>query len=199
MFDTVQRYNPEEREWEVVSTMSVDRSSATVVADDKYLYVIGGYNNSGVLGSVERFDPVAEEWVLLDPLKTPRFDASGAVRGSKIVVGGGVDKHSNILSGNFECYDVKTNTWSSVIAEKDEKADALPFVGMALVEDTLYFLHLVNNYGKTEYCFRYLDRELQRWQFSSHGKNLTATASSCVCGPLPVTRDYLKLHCTVQE
>ena len=196
-YDIVQRYNPDECDWDEVSTMTCCRSSATVLADDKYLYVIGGRNSSGVLGSVERFNPATEEWISLSPLKTPRYRAFGGIRGNRIVIGGGIGDQTQVLSGSFECFDTEDNTWTSIDAF--EKLDTLPFVGMTLADDTLHFLHLINNKGKTECCFRYLDRELQRWQFSSHARNLTTTASVCVCGPIPVTREYLLSDCSIQD
>ena len=62
---TVKQYDPSTNLWQEVSPLNNARSSVCVVADESYIYAIGGYTSSPsekCLDIVERFDPKFDSW-----------------------------------------------------------------------------------------------------------------------------------------
>ena len=53
-YETVERYDPVNNEWLDVSSMSTPRSGCGVGVLDGFLYVVGGYDGTMYLQSVER-------------------------------------------------------------------------------------------------------------------------------------------------
>ena len=85
-----------------------------MVADESYIYAIGGYTSSPsekCLDIVERFDPKFDSWSRIAPTQAKRRGAAGVSLRNKIYVFGGVD-----LSGGCPCevYDKETNVWTEI-------------------------------------------------------------------------------------
>jgi hypothetical protein len=57
--------------WVPKSPMSQTRFSLGVVAVDGQIYAIGGFTQSGYLGTNERYDPVTDTWTTLTSMPTP--------------------------------------------------------------------------------------------------------------------------------
>jgi hypothetical protein len=96
---------------------------AFVVHDGK-LYVMGGYNFSTSLSSVECFDFETGQWSEVKPMTTPRFGHGAAVLGGKIYVAGGCSVQS-LYPGmsEVECFDPATNQWTAVTPMNTPRSD----------------------------------------------------------------------------
>ena len=87
---TVEVYNPVTDAWTSKARMSTMRVGAGVAVVNGKMYVIGGFNGSQYLASVEEYDPLANSWRLLPSgLLTARgFAGAGVVYGKTYVIGG---------------------------------------------------------------------------------------------------------------
>ena len=68
------------------------------------LYALGGKDGEpydwNPASSVERYDPVADLWVTVEPMGTARLDCFGAVLDGKIYVAGGIRAKSYVGSNS---------------------------------------------------------------------------------------------------
>lgn len=100
--------------WSAVASMLFFHAltPAVGVFNDK-IYVAGGANGGGgnsMENAVEVYDPVANTWIALHPMKTGRNHCGGAfIDGKFYVVGGRRRVHA--LDAN-EVYDPQTDTWT---------------------------------------------------------------------------------------
>lgn len=102
-------YHPENDEWAYIKPMNVSRSGAGeafcqsfgipirrwtsdlinatvsgVAALNQYIYVVGGYNGSNQLNTVERYDTEKDEWEFVAPMKIARSALSVSVLNDKL-------------------------------------------------------------------------------------------------------------------
>ena len=74
------------------------------------IYVIGGRDVYGsIIGSVERFDVEAQEWIRVAAMRTDRALSGSAVLDGNIYTIGG-SSNTNVL-GTVECYNPGVNKW----------------------------------------------------------------------------------------
>ena len=88
VLSAVKRYDSETNLWQDISPLNNARSSICVVADENYIYAIGGYINSTpgkCLDIVERFDPKFNSWNRIAPTQAKRRNAAGISLESKIL------------------------------------------------------------------------------------------------------------------
>ncbi|XP_035678965.1 gigaxonin-like [Branchiostoma floridae] len=108
-----ERYDPGRNEWKEVAPMREARHSFGLVAIGCTLYAIGGEGDFGqVLETMERYDIFSDKWTPDVNMTAPRKLACYATCNKKIyAIGGGrVGK----LYESVECYNPKTQLWSSV-------------------------------------------------------------------------------------
>lgn len=86
---SVERYNCETMQWEIVKSMTEARASFTVATLQDKLYVIGGYRRGRKLNSMECYDPVQNAWLSLTPTSKCQGDMRAAVLDGFIYVAGG--------------------------------------------------------------------------------------------------------------
>jgi len=80
------------------------------VVDNK-IYVFGGANSSGVLNTVEMYDPTSDTWTAKTPMPTARrMPACGVVDNKIYVIGG---EASGTAYGTVEVYDPLTDSWET--------------------------------------------------------------------------------------
>lgn len=106
--DSMECYHPENNEWTQVAPMTVARSGAGnlycifsldciyfmiekfdkqiagVAALNHWIYVVGGYDGTRQLDSVERFDTEKGVWETVSPIKVPRSALSLTVLDAKL-------------------------------------------------------------------------------------------------------------------
>ena len=86
---SVERYNCQKMQWEVVKSMTEARASFTVATLKGRLYVIGGYRRGRKLNSMECYDPSQYAWISLQPMSKCQGDMRAAVLDGFIYVAGG--------------------------------------------------------------------------------------------------------------
>ncbi|XP_023407183.1 kelch-like protein 4 isoform X2 [Loxodonta africana] len=116
--NTVERWDPEGRQWNYVASMSTPRSTVGVAALNNKLYAIGGRDGSSCLKSMECFDPHTNKWSLCAPMSKRRGGVGVAAYNGFLYVVGGHDvpasNHCSRLSDCVERYDPKADSWSTV-------------------------------------------------------------------------------------
>ena len=111
-------FKPVENTWEDGAEMASVRRGLCAVALNGHVYVIGGHDGLKNLGlnSVEKYDPVSDQWESVASMDEHRCFASATVTGNKILVVGGTGDYFLPLL-NCEIYDPVTDTWSLLPAE----------------------------------------------------------------------------------
>ena len=66
------RYNIRMNKWESVCSMHSHRSYAVAGVVGGEVIVVGGYNGSINLATVEKYNPVSDSWSMLSMLGSPR-------------------------------------------------------------------------------------------------------------------------------
>ncbi len=101
--------------WRPLADMRAPRAAFAVVPLNDLLYVIGGENESGILGSVERFDARFGTWTQLSQKPTPVTDIRAVVLGGKIYVPGGRRSGDpKEIVDVVERYDPQTERWDVI-------------------------------------------------------------------------------------
>ena len=81
--------------WRNKAPMPTARSHPLSAVVDGYLYVLGGKTGTGIpptgiIDTVERYNPLTDTWQTMPPLAVPRTSACSVVQGKNIyIVGGG--------------------------------------------------------------------------------------------------------------
>jgi N-acetylneuraminic acid mutarotase len=87
---TVETYDPTTNTWTAKAPLPAPRAGFAVGVANQILYVVGGYNGSGIaLNVVEAYDPIRNVWTTKTSLPVDWFPAGlGVVRGILYAVGG---------------------------------------------------------------------------------------------------------------
>ena len=104
-------YDIEADDWDLSrAEMPTLREHLTAVMLDGKLYVIGGRWRDNV-GTLEVYDPEADEWTELTQMSTPRGGLTAAVLAGRIHVTGGEAFSPLVTFAEHEVYDPETDTW----------------------------------------------------------------------------------------
>uniref|UniRef100_A0A8C2U6D2 Kelch like family member 5 n=1 Tax=Coturnix japonica TaxID=93934 RepID=A0A8C2U6D2_COTJA len=136
--NTVERWDPQARQWNFVASMSTPRSTVGVAILNGKLYAVGGRDGSSCLKSMECFDPHTNKWSLCASMSKRRGGVGVTTwNGFLYAIGGHDAPASNLTSRLSDCverYDPKTDMWTAV-ASMSISRDA---VGVCLLGDKLY-------------------------------------------------------------
>jgi N-acetylneuraminic acid mutarotase len=102
--------------WVEVESMPTPRAYAAVAVLDGQIYVMGGRDaNGNPLGTVERYDPVQDEWQTVARLRDPRYNAAATVLGGRILLTGGraLDDGQVVVTDDVEVYVPGEDDWES--------------------------------------------------------------------------------------
>jgi kelch-like protein 12 len=82
---------------------------------DGVIYAVGGFSDQfqSIHDSVERRDPVSEEWTFVEPMSMPRGNPGAAAVGERIYVVGG-ERGPHNTTGTGESFDPSTEEWSRI-------------------------------------------------------------------------------------
>ncbi|XP_054167762.1 kelch-like protein 17 [Oppia nitens] len=151
-------------EWQLIKdSMITERRELALVANDDYLYAIGG--NSQVVANettMERWDLLNNGWTQVEKLTSPRsaFGASSLL--GKIYVCGGWGLQGDSSDGkSCDRYDPETDEWQP-IAPMLSKRRAFKLVTL---DDKLYALGGFMDHELTNTVEVY-DYELNQWQYT---------------------------------
>ncbi|XP_023266343.1 kelch-like protein 38 isoform X1 [Seriola lalandi dorsalis] len=107
----IQVYHIARNMWSKMENRTVKNVSAPAAIMDDKIYIIGGYTRRMIA-----YDTKANRFIKCANLKERRMHHSATVLNNKVYVTGGryINGHDTIEdSDNFECYDPKTDTWTS--------------------------------------------------------------------------------------
>ncbi|XP_023155745.1 kelch-like protein 38 [Amphiprion ocellaris] len=107
----IQVYHIARNMWSKMENRTVKNVSAPAVVMDEKIYIIGGYTRRMIA-----YDTKANRFIKCANLKERRMHHSATVLNNKLYVTGGryINGHHVIEDlDTFECYDVKTDTWTS--------------------------------------------------------------------------------------
>ena len=115
IFDgSVQRYDPQQDEWEILSMMPVIVNHCALVVIDGEIYVIGGRDASTDYDLVQIYNPVSDSWREGPPLQRARAGHAAVLLDGLIYVVGGERVNSEDFSvlDSVEVFNPATQTWS---------------------------------------------------------------------------------------
>ncbi|OTF75594.1 kelch-like protein, partial [Euroglyphus maynei] len=110
---SVERYEPQAREWRMVAPMNKRRCGVGCAVLNELLYAVGGHDGQSYLNSIERYDPHTNQWSIdVAPTSTCRTSVGVAVLDGYLYAVGGQDGVSclNIV----ERYDPQSNRWTKL-------------------------------------------------------------------------------------
>ena len=94
--------------------MAHARSGTLCVHGDGRIYVVGGSaDGSAVVGVLERYDPLSDQWTALTPMPTPRAALAVEAVSGRLYAIGGTNSPGAQQFDIVEIYDPDTDSWSS--------------------------------------------------------------------------------------
>jgi DNA-binding CsgD family transcriptional regulator len=164
--------------WHKLAPMTTERSRfALVVTASGRLYAIGGETNGGVTGSVERYDPVADQWTLLVTNKPTRVSNIGAgVIDQWIYVPGGRTADGE-PTDIVEAYSLRDEKWSQV---RPLPAPLYAYA-LAVLRGKLYLFGGRNDRGYVDTTLIY-DPQRDEWQRGREMPSQRAYAAAAALG-----------------
>ena len=80
--------------WERIANLNQRRCTApAIVFEDSYIYVLGGYEGSGRIDSIEQYDVASDQWSVL-PIKFPlsvEAETATLISNNEVIILGGHD------------------------------------------------------------------------------------------------------------
>lgn len=108
---SVERFNPQESSWELVTHMSGPRAGATAELVNGRIYVVGGRGDNGCLSSAEVYDIRIDQWITMPDASVARWRAASCCIDGSLYIIGGRDSHWQYLD-LIESFDVNTQKWN---------------------------------------------------------------------------------------
>ncbi|CAH3178874.1 unnamed protein product [Porites evermanni] len=108
------RYDSEKNCWQEMDAPPCLQDRACVVADEQFLYIIGGTLDWGVsaVRTTNRFDPINNKLEELADINRARYNATfGAAMNGKIYIAGGFSSSNYKGLTSCEVYNPPTNEW----------------------------------------------------------------------------------------
>jgi N-acetylneuraminic acid mutarotase len=119
--------------WTEEAPMPTARSSLAAASVNGLLYAIGGSSDTGVVATVEVYNPTTNSWSTAAPDPTARRSIGAGVVNGLIYVVGGVDPNGNVLN-LLEAFDPVANTWTSL----SPMPTAREHLGVGVINGVLY-------------------------------------------------------------
>lgn len=102
-------FNMKLEKWETLKSMHFGHHSCTVAAANGFVYIADGNSvNKGCCCTVERYDPITDEWMKVANLSNPLFD--GVLLEWK-----GFLYAVDVNERGMERYDCEQNAWVTII------------------------------------------------------------------------------------
>ena len=123
ILNTGEKYDPVLNQWTTIAAMSHARVGFGLLSVDDKIYALGGSNDmSDPLTSVEEYNIYTNTWRSIPDMNLKRAWSTYAVANKRLyVMGGGV---MGKLYEAVECYDPKSEIWTSVAPMKERRFDA---------------------------------------------------------------------------
>lgn len=132
VFNTVERYNPNQRVWQTVANLNTKRGGVAAVTLNGEVYAMGGNDGVQTKSTVERYSPLVDRWEEVVSMLHRRAGASAAVYNGKIYVVGGFDDVAPLT--HCEVYDPVEQVWTEISPLHTARGG----VGLAELQGKLY-------------------------------------------------------------
>ncbi|MBI4945271.1 MAG: T9SS type A sorting domain-containing protein [Bacteroidetes bacterium] len=119
------------QQWTVKTPAPTMRSGCGASVVNNIIYVIGGWNGSNIVGTVEAYNPATDTWSTKTPMPTLRGELGVASVNGKIYAIGG---YNGSALNTVEEYDPIANTW----AAKTSMPTARSIISVGVINDTIY-------------------------------------------------------------
>ena len=116
-FSEMEEYDPIQNIWTEKAKIPTERLNSSISVVNGKIYVIGGYDDNGLVSGVDEYDPATDIWTKKADMLTPRRGLSTCVVNGKIYAIGG-EKLSGSALSTLEEYNPVTDKWT-------QKADML--------------------------------------------------------------------------
>ncbi|XP_077991677.1 kelch-like protein 25 [Glandiceps talaboti] len=115
----VERYNPNENVWEVVSPMIRATRGAAVASCNGKVFVMGGHTEVGNIADLQCYDPATNTWALLAPIPIATSGGTAVALNNQIYLIGVKNPATSHdtpfpIYNHVYRYDVATDTWQRV-------------------------------------------------------------------------------------
>jgi DNA-binding CsgD family transcriptional regulator len=155
--DVISASEFEESRWKQLADMPTARAGFAAAVFDNHIYAIAGHGTSGVLGVVERYDPLKEIWETLNPKPVPVVDVKAGVIGGLIYVPGGRLNNNNVTN-ILEIFNPNEGVWT----QGTPLPKPISAYGLATFEGKMYVFGGWNGKEYTDSVFMY-DPDLNIW------------------------------------
>ena len=148
------RYSTQNDSWNPRASLPEARFGASAVSDGRYIYILGGYGlgKGPPTANLWRYDPVANSYLTLAPLKTPTaFHAAVYLDGTIYKIGGTTDEIATTLTTAVEAYSIADNAWSTVA----DYPEATRGLAAETIDRYIYTVAGLNSIGATTKAYRY--------------------------------------------
>ncbi len=136
------RYDPKLNTWITMTSMITPVSGAGVAVINNDIYIIGGYDGTSALKSIQIYDPDSDSWSLGAPMPGGRAELGAAfLNGEVYVIGGNLSTGgSSTTTNSVDIYNPVLDNWrhgtplpepraSFALAVKDNKIFAIGGTG----------------------------------------------------------------------
>lgn len=107
-------------QWKVLESMRSRREEhGLAIGPDKRIYAVGGFNGKVCLKSVERYDPLKNQWTELPPMRCARRSLSAVALSNGVYALGGYDGENYLKT--VERYDIEKEEWVAVKEFKEAR------------------------------------------------------------------------------
>ena len=140
----------------VVCLYSVSLGALAVSVLEGWLYAAGGSHNGSALKSVERYDPIKNEWTQVANMRLPRSHfGMASLQGRLFAVGGycGISEIEHV-----ECYDPMTNKWADMSSMNKSRMNH----AVVTFSDRIYVIGGSNSVGILDSIEKY-NPDLNLW------------------------------------
>lgn len=135
------KYNTLYNKWCTLSPMKIERCRFSLNVLNGKMYAVGGVAeveefNSNVTGTCECYDPVTDEWTMIEPLPVGITRHGGAAfePSSKLFICGGIDRDSTLCQNSVYCYESQNDSWTTCAPMLTPRADHV----MLSIDNHLY-------------------------------------------------------------
>lgn len=155
--NVVEVYSPANDAWRAVTAIPQPIAGGLAISDGSFLYLFGGWDESGFLDTNFVYDVGADSWRPLPSMPHPAAFAAGKAVTGQLYVVGGRNGEADLSSCNR--FDTSTLTWSSCPDMLLPRSGA----GAATVLNKLYVIGGANETDEILYSEVY-DPNTQTWQ-----------------------------------
>jgi N-acetylneuraminic acid mutarotase len=111
ILSVVEEYDPGTGIWATKTPMPTARGGVASATLAQYIVVFGGEGNSldpdGVFEETEAYDSIADKWISLPPMPTPRHGIGAALVGQLVYIPGGASQQGLAVTGIQEIFDAE--------------------------------------------------------------------------------------------